>query len=330
MSGEKGSGENSSSGPHKAPEGEIFSFNPLPPSITSTLFDPKKWDGSLTRHVGIVMEKSKPDDPQRWVKIHSPTLSTTFFAQGKALKLPLYSMVTGAQSAPLFLDNQRQLMLTNVRPLARANVVDDNRGAYGSRAQTWCKGSIKINRFGKGFYAIEVTGPRGPRSGRLLPFDPSTLLPGSQVLPPDTPALFQTSYIMGQNPYSNCKPEVISVTYDYSEYAKQAGIMPSFQMLDELECKVGTAHLVFGLSPAIDPRGISILDLVELDNEPLDRTNMVSLVKRGLKVLKKRQVRLMRLAENDESSALALEIRAINHSLNEHRIVDNVKELLTM
>ena len=99
MTAQKGSGENSSSGPHKVPEGENFPFNPLPPTITSSLFDPKKWDGTLTRHVGFVMDKSKPDDPQRWVQIYSPTLSTTFFAQGKALKLPLYSMVTGAQSA---------------------------------------------------------------------------------------------------------------------------------------------------------------------------------------------------------------------------------------
>lgn len=62
--------------------------------------------------------------------------------------------------------------------------------------------------------------------------------------------------------------------------------MPSHKLIDHVEEKLGTAHvhLLFGIDELIDPRGISIEVLVKLDDPSLDRTNLASLVTKGLKV----------------------------------------------
>ena len=314
MAGEKSSGGKHSTGPLEASDEISFNINPQPPSKTTSLFNPNTWDGNATRHVGFVIDESKPNLRPSWSKILSPTLSTTFYSLGKAHNLPLHSMVSCYQTQPSFVDRQMRLMVNNVSPLSRADVAADNRGAFGSRAQSWAKGVIKTNSFGKEPYAMEVTSSRGPRKGRLLPFDPHSLHPGSRVLPPDTPALFQTSYTKGQNSYSN-KPEIMSVTYDCSEYAKHAGLMPSSTMLDGLEKVIGAGHLVFGLSSIIDPRGVSIKDLIEVDNAPLDRTNMASLVKRGLEVLKKRKLLLEKVQADKDDPSLTQQLFTLNRSL---------------
>jgi len=318
MPGGKSSGGKHSKGPPEASDEFSFKIKPQPSSKTINLFDPNKWDGSVARHVGFIIDKSKPNSRPVWSKIFSPTLSATFYSLGKAHNLPLHSMVSCYQTQSSFVDRQSRLMVNNVSPLSRADVAADNRGDFGSRGQAWASGMVRTNSYGKEPYAMEVSGSRGPKKGRLLSYDPHALHPGSRILPVDSPALFQTAYTKGQNSYSN-KPEIMSVTYDCSGYAKHAGIMPSSEMIDQLEKKIGAAHLVFGLSSIIDPRGVSIKDLVEVDTDPLDRTNMVSLVKRGLEVLKRRKLLLVALNEKEQSddgnAARVEQIFAIDRTL---------------
>ena len=318
MSGKKGSGKNLPSGEILAREAEKLTINPLPPSQTSHLFDPHAWDGAPTRHVGLVVSKSSQGSRVAWIKIFSPTLNTNFYSRNNT-HTPIHTMVTCYQTQSSFFDNRLQLMVNNVSPLSRAEVITDNKGGNGARAQTWGQGWVKSMSFGKGRYGIDVKGSNGAVRSRLLPFDPSTLHQGSQILPPGSPVFFQTAFVPHGKKVADGKPEVMSLTYDTSRYHVHAGPMPSHKLLDHVEEKLGTAHLLFGIDELIDPRGVSIEDLVKLDDPSLDRTNLASLVTKGLKVLLARLDRLkLDPAADKPRSKVGKAIFAINNTTYNH------------
>ena len=73
--------------------------------------------------------------------------------------------------------------------------------------------------------------------------------------------------------------------YDWTRYGKHAGPLPSQRMTEKVEGTIGKAHLLIGSSSVIDPRGVSIMDLVQGDDTAVEGASLDSLVKRALVIL---------------------------------------------
>ena len=304
-------------------------LEPVHPSITHRHYDPHKGGNQNTSLMGFVLLKGNTVSQNPWVKILCPSINTTFYSTGKhILKLSKGGMVSFKQAARVCINGDYLHGATAIKHLTREQVLKDNEGDLGSsRFQTWAQGTIRgIN--GKLFqprHAVEfLESNRGGRAQRLM-YETATLVEGSQSLPPNTPVYFQAALKKEINKNKKQEQgdknvEVISVVYDHSRYAQHAGSLMSSSMLGKVEGTVGKAHILMGSSSLIHPCGISILDLVQGDDTPIEGASLDSLIKRALVILEERHDELLNsISQNDQENNKGADTELIARTLAAHK-----------
>ena len=308
-------------------------LEPSPPNSTSPQYDPHSWRGEHTALIGQVVIKGNTNTPRPWVKIFNPTSGHSFFSSGAhTQQLPKHSFVSFKQDRKVYIGNSYEFGASNIKALTRAELLEHNEGGLGTnRSQTWVQGTARsINNGGQRFlprHAIEFTG--GNHNGRpqRISYDASSLLEGSDLLPPGSPVFFQTSLKPQPKAHKNQKgksneAEVTSIVYDWSRYSQHAGLLPSQKAIKSIEKTLGKAHMLLGSSSVIDPRAVSILDLIDGDEAPVEGASLNSLIKRGLDVLMERKhslVERMKSVQSGEGgetgSSLISQIESIKRTL---------------
>ena len=229
--------ENVSKNHIEAPE-----LNP-PPSNCLLRFDPDHYDGSFVGVNGFVVAKSSPQLSTPWVRIWSPILRHNFFATGKeAHRLPKFCPVSARQSGKVIIEGTWKPGASNVVPLTKGDVQEDNLGNE-PRPQTWGAGKIIKSKFGTTHFSLESNMGMLHNHTNRLPFETGPLQQGSQIPPIGSPVRFQTAYTPGTGRKEGTT-QVVSLVYDEKRYTAHAGAVPSPSLLHKIETKICQAHLV--------------------------------------------------------------------------------------
>ena len=312
--------ENSPNHQYRTNENSASNLDPPHPLRAGRYGQHQHYDGSYRAIVGYVLAKGGASS-NPWAQIYSPLLETSYYAQGKEIsKLPRFCMTSSCQTDKIYIERQWRPGVTQVDLLTQPMVAEANEEHKDEQGnvllQSWLQGTLKSFTFGTKKYALDVSiGIKG-RPGRFF-FDVSTLSQGSLILPPGTPVFFQTCFQQdkGRDPLKGTT-QISSLIYDWTQYATHAGIFPSRVLLDNIESKLGAAHIIVGCSSLVDVRAVSFLDLVEDDDDPLDQIALNSLLIRAFDVLKTRLSRL----KADTALALADPLHSTHIARLEHSI----------
>jgi len=310
-------------------------LDPQNPNRNTTKYDPQAWRGDRVSLVGFVVVKGKTDTRYPWVKIFCTELGTAFYGSGiHTLSLAKGAFVSFVQAKRVVVGDRHELGADRIRPLTRKQLEEENQGIMGiGRTQPWAQGTVRSIGGGLRFQprrAIEYLVGSQTGKGQRLSYDTGSLVEGSHFsLPPGSPVFFQASLKQQPHNHNNKKQkqtrardeaEVYAMVYDWSRYSEHAGPLPSQQAVKKVEGKVGKAHILLGSSGVIDPRGVSILDLLQDDDRPIEGASFESLLLRGLVILEERLNSLNEsMQQNQQTGNIAEDIETLQRTINAHR-----------
>ena len=301
-------------------------LEPTHPAITSNQFNPNVRNGPCPSLMGFVLLKGNTNTQYPWVQIHCTAIDTLFYSIGKhTLKLTKGGMVSFKPAGRVHVNGKFVYGASAIKHLSREQVLQDNEGRLGSsRTQTWAQGTVKGingNRLQPRHAIVFLAGTQQGRTPRLS-YEAATLVEGSQALPPGSPVFFQTAvkHNNKKQEQGDRGAEVITMLYDWTRYGKHAGPLPSQRMTEKVEGTIGKAHLLIGSSSVIDPRGVSIMDLVQGDDTAVEGASLDSLVKRALVILQERHEELLtKMSQNDQDNDITASITALERTLATHK-----------